>query len=118
VFEGDGLRIDGQDVPGDTGALVRADQDLELEGIGAAEVLLLQGRPIAEPQARYGPFVMNTEDEIERAFADYRATQFGGWSWPEPDPVHGPDPARFAIRPDGTRETPTPAPTASPPPEL
>ena len=109
VFGGEGLRIDGQDVAVDTGALIRADRDVELESLGATEVLLLQGRPIDEPQARYGPFVMNTEDEIEAAFDDYRTTEFGGWSWTESDPVHGDDPRRFAGRPDGTREEPAPA---------
>jgi redox-sensitive bicupin YhaK (pirin superfamily) len=109
VFAGDGLRIDGDDVGGRTGALVRADRDVELEGIGAAEVLLLQGRPIGEPQARSGPFVMSSEEELEQAFAEYRATEFGGWRWPEPDPVHGRDPARFADRPDGRRDVPRPS---------
>ena len=109
VFAGDGVRIDGQEVAVETGALIRADRDVELEAIGATEVLLLQGRPIGEPQARYGPFVMNTGDEIEAAFDDYRATGFGGWSWAQSDPVHGDDPRRFAVRPDGTREEPAPA---------
>jgi redox-sensitive bicupin YhaK (pirin superfamily) len=106
VFEGDDLHIDGHEVGGRTGSVIRPDRDVELSSAGGAEVLLLQGRPIAEPQARYGPFVMNTEQEIQQAFADYQATGFGGWPWPEDDPVHGRDAQRFARRPDGVREAP------------
>lgn len=41
------------------------------------EVLVLAGQPIGEPIARYGPFVMNTRDEIVRAFDDYQAGRMG-----------------------------------------
>jgi hypothetical protein len=54
--------------------------------------------------ARYGPFVMNTDAEIEQAFADYRATGFGGWPWHRPDPVHGADAGRFARHANGEVE--------------
>ena len=56
---------------------------------------------------QHGPFVMNDEAGIEQAFADYRATQFGGWPWPTDDPVHARDAERFARDPAGKPLTPT-----------
>ncbi|ACR29623.1 pirin family protein [Burkholderia glumae] len=46
-------------------------------GEAPLDVLLLGGRPISEPIVRYGPFVMNTEQEIRDAVADYQAGRMG-----------------------------------------
>jgi quercetin 2,3-dioxygenase len=50
---------------------------LENTGTEPLDALLLSARPIGEPMVRYGPFVMNSVDEIERAFEDFRAGRFG-----------------------------------------
>jgi redox-sensitive bicupin YhaK (pirin superfamily) len=42
-------------------------------GADGARLIAVAGRPLKEPVARYGPFVMNTQEEIHQAFADYRA---------------------------------------------
>jgi quercetin 2,3-dioxygenase len=104
VFEGEGLRIDDTEVGASTGVVVTTDSDTELQATGPVEILVLQGRPIAEPVARYGPFVMNTEAEIRQAFTDYQRSGFGGWPWPVDDPTHGVDPVRFARHADGRVE--------------
>ena len=64
----------------------------------------MQGRPIGEPVAQYGPFVMNTRAELEQAFNDFRRTQFGGWPFPANDPVHSRERGRFALHADGRVE--------------
>jgi redox-sensitive bicupin YhaK (pirin superfamily) len=42
-----------------------------------AQVLVLDGQPLAEPVVQYGPFVMNTEREIAQAISDYNSGRFG-----------------------------------------
>jgi hypothetical protein len=44
---------------------------------GPARLLLLAARPLAEPVVQYGPFVMNTREEIEQALDDYRTGRLG-----------------------------------------
>jgi redox-sensitive bicupin YhaK (pirin superfamily) len=105
-FKGAQLTVAGRTLPSATVVEVAGDQAVELEnGAEPAELLLLQGRPIGEPVAQYGPFVMNTHQEIQQAFADYRRTGFGGWPWPASDQVHPRGQGRFALHPDGRRES-------------
>ncbi|WP_287951805.1 pirin family protein [Diaphorobacter sp.] len=105
-FVGEGLSIAGEPQGGHAALEVAADRALELVNTGGdtVECLLLQGRPIGEPVVQYGPFVMNTQQEIMQAMQDFRRTQFGGWPWDASDPVHGSAPRRFARHPGSAQE--------------
>ena len=104
-FKGGNLRVAGELVTPRSAMEVRADHACTLEnGDEPSELLVLQARPIGEPVAQYGPFVMNTQAEIHQAFADYRRTEFGGWPWGESDPVHPRERGRFAQHADGKVE--------------
>jgi redox-sensitive bicupin YhaK (pirin superfamily) len=105
-FAGKGLTVDGKDIPGPAAVQVRSDRPVTIDANrGPIEILLLQGRPIGEPVAQYGPFVMNTRAELEQAFRDYQRTQFGGWPFPVNAPVHPRAQGRFARHADGRVET-------------
>ncbi|MCC4595648.1 pirin family protein [Xanthomonas campestris pv. phormiicola] len=114
-FKGAAVTVGGREVSSHAAIELRADQPVELVNgdTAVSEFLVLQGRPIAEPVAQHGPFVMNTQAEIAQAMADYRRTQFGGWPWQDEAPVHGSDPNRFARHPDGREERPAPHATAA-----
>jgi hypothetical protein len=106
-FRGSGLQIGGRPLQSASAATLAPGRALDLRnGAEPGELLLLQGRPIGEPIAQYGPFVMNTHAEIAQTFEDYQRTGFGGWPWPSDDPVHPRDSGRFARRPDGSLESP------------
>ncbi len=104
---GDSLRVAGHKLSERTGVALRPELSVAVQSGGTeAHLLLLQGRPIAEPVVSYGPFVMNSREQIEQAFTDYRRTGFGGWPWPRHDQIHDPARGRFAKHVDGRVEEP------------
>ncbi len=106
-FAGSQLSIDGRTFDAHQAVRVDADVPMRIEAGGAepCEVLMLQGRPIGQPVAQHGPFVMNTRAELQAAMSDYQRTRFGGWSHASDGPVHGAEGARFVDRGSG-REYP------------
>jgi redox-sensitive bicupin YhaK (pirin superfamily) len=80
VFDG-GVQVHGLDGDSPAHTLVVLGDGEAVELVGGAvggRALLLAGRPLREPIVQYGPFVMNTRAEIERAIEDYQAGRFGG----------------------------------------
>ncbi len=75
VYRGS-VRVGGQPVAVQRMALLANDAEADgvlIEADVDAKVLLIAGRPLNEPIAQYGPFVMNTEQEIYQAISDFRA---------------------------------------------
>ena len=72
------VKIGGQAFKAGDVALFSDEGDaIELEAIGDAKLLILSGEPINEPIAHYGPFVMNTEQELRQAIDDFRRGKMG-----------------------------------------
>ena len=76
VFEG-AAQIAGEKVGrGELAVLGRGDRFEVEAGAEDARFVLIAGRPLHEPVAKYGPFVMNTADEIRQAVSDYQSGRF------------------------------------------
>ena len=105
-YEGSNAQIDDKKFSTHQAVELHADQDVVIRnGNTSSSFLLLQGKPINEPVVQYGPFVMNSQAEIQQAMDEYRKTQFGGWPWPTYEHVHPRAKGRFAKYPDGIEET-------------
>jgi redox-sensitive bicupin YhaK (pirin superfamily) len=104
-YQGESMEVGGEKVSVSHRVKLAGDEEVELtNGSQESFLLVLEGEPINEPVAQYGPFVMNTRAEIQAAFADFQRTQFGGWPWGRPDPVNERDAGRFARYGDGRME--------------
>lgn len=73
VVNGDGItsRINSGEL-----ALLGEGERVELKAEGEARLLLISGQPLHEPVAKGGPFVMNTQEELQQAYQDYRSGNF------------------------------------------
>lgn len=76
VYEGE-VEIAGHAQPLGKSRLARLSEhgELQLSTASGARVLLIAGKPLGEPIVQYGPFVMNSREEIEQALRDFRADQ-------------------------------------------
>lgn len=106
-YRGSSITVEDQIINENHLIQLNSTEDIVIEnGDQDAYFLMLQGKPIGEPVAQHGPFVMNTDEEIRQAFMDYQKTQFGGWPWPHQEQVHDKDKGRFAKHADGREEMP------------
>jgi len=72
VFEGDAM-LAGQALPQHSLAVLGPGDQVEVAaGSAGARFILVSGKPVKEPIVQYGPFVMNTREEIDQAMRDYR----------------------------------------------
>ncbi|MBS0582704.1 MAG: pirin family protein [Proteobacteria bacterium] len=79
VYEGQAKIGDGAAsglLRGDLGVLSRSGDKLRIEAPVAARAIFVAGRPLNEPVAKYGPFVMNTQQQVIQAVEDFRAGRF------------------------------------------
>ncbi|TCV92834.1 hypothetical protein EC912_106173 [Luteibacter rhizovicinus] len=76
VFEGTKAEVAGESLERSELAVLSKGDRVTFAADQAARVLFVAGRPLKEPVARYGPFVMNTQAEIHEAIADFRAGKF------------------------------------------
>src|SRR5205085_7684139 len=79
VYRGE-LRVGNDAVPTQRMAILRngeASDGVVLHADAPARALLIAGRPLDEPIAQYGPFVMNSKEEILQAVQDFQAGRFG-----------------------------------------
>jgi redox-sensitive bicupin YhaK (pirin superfamily) len=106
-YEGNTMEIEGQAANAGHQIMLNAGEETTIvNGDAPSRLLMLHGKPIQEPVAKHGPFVMNTNQEIHEAIKDYQNTFFGGWPWPTHEHTHEKDRGRFALHADGTLESP------------
>lgn len=102
-YDGDTINIEETEIQKGFLVELESKEDIKItNGSSEAYLFFLQGKPISEPLVQYGPFVANSQEELQETMSEYRKTQFGGWPWDTSDPVHEKTKGRFAKFTDGT----------------
>ena len=77
VFDGESALVGGEPLQrSELGVLSEGEQLQLVGGERPSRLIVVAGKPLQEPVARYGPFVMNTPEQIHEAIADFRAGKF------------------------------------------
>ncbi len=77
VFDGESALVGGEQLKRSELGVFSDGDSIQLKGAEkASRLIVVAGRPLNEPVARYGPFVMNTQAQIHEAIADFRAGKF------------------------------------------
>ena len=104
-YKGEDIEVEEQTIGSNHIIEVVSGEDITIKnGNSGAYFLVLEGKPIGEPVAQHGPFVMNTQEEIRDTMKEYGKTQFGGWPWAETEVVHAKNKGRFALHSNGKEE--------------
>jgi len=103
-YRGNSINIDDTEVKVKRLVHLNSKEDIHIKNSSETSYLFfLQGKPINEPLVQYGPFVANSQEEIQEIMQDYRKTQFGGWPYKTNEPVHDKKMGRFANFADGKK---------------
>lgn len=105
-YKGGSLSVNESKVSVDSRVQTRSMEELLIKNTSEEEayLLVLQGKPLYEPVAQYGPFVASTQFEIQEVISQFQNSQFGGWPWPTHEQAHDASVGRFAKHADGRIE--------------
>lgn len=104
-YKGESIKIDNETINVSNRVKLNGNSEITItNGLEEGYILLLEGEPIGEPVAIYGPFVMNTREDIQQTMKEYRETEFGGWPLDRDDFIHSREQGRFARYTNGEIE--------------
>lgn len=107
MISGEKVDVCGTEIGPDMRAKVTSDIEMVIRnGAGTSVVWVLEGEPIGQRMASFGPVTLATVKEVRAALDDIRKNEFSEWPFDVIDKVHAQDEGRFIRYPDGTEIRP------------